>query len=133
MLVRLNSQPKLDSLQATRLKFMKDLDLDVDDFYVEGPLVIIEQEDNELMPVKDSQSIWLNVNLWKSYYGPGYKRGDINLFIRCAEWLEQHFDHCQVYYGHDVNDENVELFSKAMRECLLTQHRQDRNTGEGTL
>jgi hypothetical protein len=72
----------------------------------------------------DESSVWLDLNLWKSYYGAGYERGDPELFIRSAEWLEQHLPGSEIYYGHDVNDQNISRFDSAARNALLENYRQ---------
>jgi hypothetical protein len=41
--------------------------------------------------------MWLDVNFWKAYYGPGYERGTPELFVHCAEWLEQRLPGCEIY------------------------------------
>lgn len=124
MLVRLDRLPGQFSLQDLRAEFLDAMSLNAkDDFYYEGPLVLVSEEDRAYMPVKDRQSSWLDVNLWKSYYGYGHAGGDLELFIKCAEWFERRLPNCQVYYGHDVSDENISLFDKAARERLLAHFR----------
>jgi len=121
--IRLNGPPEDFSLEDLRSKFLQAFSLDEGgDFYSSGPLKIVGEEDRPYMPVKDEQSIWINVNLWKSYYGVGYERGDPRLFIQCAEWLEERLPGCEIYYGHDVNDENVSLFDKPARERLMAYY-----------
>lgn len=128
MLVRLNQEPEDSLLQTLRIQFQHDLELTEEDFYnsrfSRGPLVNVEEGDLPFMPVLDEKSAWLNVNLHRSYYGLGYERGDIRLFVRCAEWLEQHLRGCEVYYGNDVDDENVHLFDKTTRETFMSYYRE---------
>jgi hypothetical protein len=124
MYIRLDKLPQDFSLAALRHEFVQAFSFDVeDDFYIEGPLMLMGEADRSYMPVKDEHSIWLNVNLWKSYYGVGYERGDPELFVQCAEWAEKRLPGCQIYYGHDVNDENVSLFDKSAREKLMKYYR----------
>jgi hypothetical protein len=54
------------------------------------------------------------------------KRGNIELFIKCAEWLERRLPGCLVYYGHDVDDENLRLFDKPARDELLRHYLRSR-------
>jgi len=120
MYVRLQKLPDDFSLVALRSEFLKAFSLDEkEDFYFDGPLTIIGEEDRPYMPVNDEHSTWLNVNLSKAYYGVGYERGNPQLFVRYAEWFEERLPNCQVYYGHDVNDENVSLFDKSTRKKLM--------------
>ena len=44
--------------------------------------------------------------------------GETGFFIKCASWLESRIPGCQIYYGHDVNDENVSLFDDSARDRL---------------
>lgn len=128
MLVRLDDLPKNFSLPALRAEFMQAMSLNEEDFYIEGALKLLVEEDRGFMPVRDETSVWLDVNLWKSYYGVGYERGNIELFVRCAEWLEQRLPGCEVYYGHDVGDENVALFDKPARDKLMEHYRQGKHS-----
>jgi hypothetical protein len=47
----------------------------------------------------------------------------VNLYVKSAEWLERNIPKCEVYYGHDVDDENISLFDKKAREELLEHYR----------
>jgi hypothetical protein len=127
MLVRLKQRPEELSLPALRHEFMRAMSLNEEDFRSGGPLELLGEKEREFMPVKDNASVWLNVNLWRAYYGIGYERGDLTLFIRCTEWLEQRLPQSQVYYGHDVDDENITLFDKNARDNLMEHFRQDRH------
>ena len=122
--IRLRELPTSKDLQTLRNDFIGDMALSEEDFYVSGPLIVVPEADHKYMPRKDDSSVWLDLNLWKSYYGPGYERGDPELFIRSAEWLEQHLPGSEIYYGHDVNDENVSRFDTAARNELLNNYRQ---------
>lgn len=44
------------------------------------------------------------VSLSGRYYGEGYERGDLMLYINVAEWLERRLPGCTVYYGGDSGD-----------------------------
>jgi hypothetical protein len=117
-------QPLLPAeVQSLREEFMQVMTLTSEDFYYTGPMVIVTEEDRPYMPVKDETSFWLDVNLWRSYFGPGYRRGNAELFVKVAEWLEQRLPGAEIYYGHDVNDENVSRFDEAARRELLDLYR----------
>ena len=122
--VRLHRLPSAEELESLRIECMQAMDLAADDFYLSGPLTVVQPEDRSYMPVNDESSVWLNVNLWKPYYGPGYERGDPELFVKVADWLEQRLHGSEIYYGHDVSDENVSLFDRSARDKLLEHHRQ---------
>ncbi len=119
MYVRLDKLPPAQELQSLRDEFMQAMTLTLEDFYHTGPLIVVQEDDRVYMPVKDESSAWLNVNLWRSYFGPGYKRGHPELFVKAAEWLEQRLPAAEAYYGHDVDDENVSRFDGPAREELL--------------
>ena len=102
---------------------MQAMALTTDDFYLSGPLIVVPEKDRSDMPVKDESSAWLNVNLWKSYFGPGYERGNAELFVKVADWLEQQLPGSEVYYGHDVGGENVSKFDGSARNNLLEFYR----------
>ncbi len=108
MLVEVREMPDNSVLQNLRDKLLQDLKLTKEEFPLDGVLPI--------MPAKTGN--WLNVNLWKNYYGLGYERGNIILFIRCAEWLEENLPDCKVFYGRE--DENVKLFDSVERKKYLT-------------
>jgi hypothetical protein len=122
--VRLNELPPSEELRSLRNEFMQAMALTADDFYLSGPLAVVPEDDRSYMPVKDESSMWLDVNLWKSYYGPGYERGNPELFVKVAEWLEQRLPGSEIYYGHDVGDENVSLFDRSARMKLLEHYEQ---------
>ena len=122
ILVRMEELPSQFSPPEQRSEFMQAMSLTEGDFRFGGPLQLVSGEDRLHLPVPDENGFWLDVNLWNAYYGIGYERGDIELFIKCAEWLEHRFPGCQVYYGHDVDDENLRLFDKAARDELLRHY-----------
>lgn len=126
MYVKLPTLPATEELDSLRSEFMQAMDLTAEDFYVSGPLIVVPIEDHKYMPEKDAHATWLEVNLWRAYYGPGYERGNPELFVICSEWLEQRVPGAAVYYGHDVDDENVTLFDPEARENLLQQFRNPR-------
>ena len=123
MYVKLKRLLEAEELECLRREFMQAMELTAEDFYVDGPLTVVPAEDHKYMPEKEAEAAWLEVNLWKAYYGPGYERGNPELFVSCAEWLEQRLTGARLYYGHDVGDENVSLFDRAARESLLAHYR----------
>ena len=123
MYVRLDHPLSPAEVESLREEFMQAMTLTLEDFYYTGPIVIVSAEDRPYVPVKDETSCWLDVNLWRSYFGPGYERGNAELFVRVAEWLEQRWPGAEIFYGHDVNDENVSRFDDAMRKELLELYR----------
>ena len=124
MYVRLDQPLPPAVAQSLREEFMQATGLALEDFYhPTGPLIVVDEEDRPYMPVKDETSFWLNVNLWRNYFGPGYNRGNAELFVAVAEWLEQQLPGAEVYYGHDVDDENVSRFDEPARKELLELYR----------
>jgi len=119
MYVRLDELPSAEELESLRHEFMQAMSLAADDFYFEGPLMVVSESDYKYMPVKDGRSSWLGVNVWRSYFGPEYRRGNPELFVKIAEWLERKLPGAEIYYGHDVDDENISLFDQTTRENLL--------------
>lgn len=43
------------------------------------------------------------VNLTGRYYGPGYERGDIILYLSLWRWFHSKLQDCVVWYGSDAN------------------------------
>lgn len=123
MYVKLPALPITEELALSRSEFMQAMELTGEDFYVGGPLIVVPIDDYRYMPENDENVAWLEVNLWKAYYGPGYERGNPELFVSCAEWLEQRFTGAAVYYGNDVDDENVSLFDREARDSILAHYR----------
>jgi hypothetical protein len=112
----------LSEFQLCRLRelFLAENHLGEEDFYVGGPLIAVRHPDEGPMPVRDEGSLWLNANLYRAYFGPGYERGDVELLTRCAAWLESNIPEGEVWYGHDVDDENLRPFGPAERRALLS-------------
>jgi hypothetical protein len=114
-------------LISLRNEFLQATSLTDDDFYVGGPLIVVPEDERKYMPVKDTVSCWLAVNLWRSYFGQGYKRGNPELFVQIAEWLEKRLEGTEIFYGHDVDDENVALFDHTTRQQLLALYQSSTN------
>jgi len=121
ILVQVREMPSDDVLRRLRGKFLKDLNLTEDDFYSTGALLSVTGKEITWMP--ESTPAWLDLNLWGAYFGEGYHRGDISLYIKCAEWLEENLPGCKVYYGHDVDDENLKAFDSDEREKYLKYYK----------
>ena len=123
MYVKLTALPAAEELDELRTEFMQAMGLTEEDFYIGGPLIAVPFEDHKYMPDEDKNAAWLEVNLWRAYYGPGYERGNPELFVSCAEWLEQRLAGAAVYYGHDVSDDNATLFDREARDRMLAHYR----------
>jgi hypothetical protein len=111
-----------DEAELARLRgdIVAELHLVRDDFYVDGPLrVIRSRSDGPIPTAGDDRSTWIEVNLWRAYFSPEYPRGDIGTIVRCAEWLEARLPGCRMWYGHDVDDDNIAPFPPERRRTLL--------------
>ncbi len=64
------------------------------------------------------QSIFLEVNLGDSYYGPGYERGYLPGFIEHAEWFEVNIPESRIWYVNDCSQAAM-VFHAAARRILL--------------
>lgn len=126
ILVRTEQEISDEDLKCLRHKFIKEMNLSDEDFYnssKDNALVKVSSKDFEIIPANETS--WLNVNFWKAYYDVGYERGDIKLYVESANWLKENLPDCQIYYGHDSNDENIHLFDNATR--LLFQKQEPKN------
>ena len=125
LLLELPLTPTEPVLKDWRSRMVTDLDLRPDDFYIDGPLQVIQSRDDGPMPTAGSHSnCWVNANLWKAFYSPEYPRGDIAMIVQCAVWIEANCDRARMWYGHDVDDENLTPFTKERRQELLSHLRQ---------
>ena len=106
-------------LHLLRERFLAENHLDQEDFRAGGPLVVINNPSEGPMPIRDEGCLWLNANLYRSYFGAGYERGDAELLTRCAAWLERNVPDGEVWYGHDVDDDNLRPFGPDERQALL--------------
>ena len=120
LLVRIR-HPLIES-QLNRLRelFLAENHLAEEDFYVDGPLVVVRHPDEGPMPIRDESSLWINANLYRAYFGPGYERGNLELITRCAKWLEENIPGGEVWYGHDADDDNLRPFGPSERRALLS-------------
>jgi hypothetical protein len=64
------------------------------------------------------QSVFLEVNLGDSYYGPGYERGYLPDFIEHAEWFEANIPESRVWYVNDCSQAAI-VFDAPARAILL--------------
>ncbi len=82
-------------------------------------LVNNDDGDYRACGIGDFSGLWLWVSLWGRYYGESYERGDVWAFVAIAEWCEQNFTNCTVYYGGDSGD-TLDLFGKSARSELIS-------------
>lgn len=121
MLAYIEDYIKDELLISLGVEMMKHFELSEEDFYWGSPLVYLPREDYDLAHMEGKPGFLLDVNLYRSYYGIGYERGYLPLFIQIAEWLEQKLPGCRVLYGHDVNGEGFP-FDAAVRVKLLNYY-----------
>ena len=110
-------------LQVWGAALQRDLELEDDDFNYNPHLSLVTAESWNEIPEVEEPSVWLELNLLANYYGPGYERGDIELYVRCAVWMEEHLPDCEVYYGTDCGVA-AEPFDAAVRARYLNYFRQ---------
>lgn len=126
MVFRTNKRLDYHSLEKLQQEFMTAFGFDLEDFYIDGPFVYpdIQELTDDLREITEANSeyigsgFWININLWKSYYGPGYERGDIQQFVVIAEWLEERLPNCHVYYGED-SSHVLRRFDKTYRDRII--------------
>jgi hypothetical protein len=69
-----------------------------------------------------SQSVFLKVILpGRSYYGPGYERGNLVSFIEHAEWIEKNVPQSQIWYRSDGGGGAL-IFNTAARQILRSYY-----------
>ncbi len=114
---------RADSLIAgLGIELMRQFDLTGEDFPGGGPLLYLPREDYDLAHVEGKPGFLLNLNIRGSYYGVGYERGNLPLFVGIAEWLEQNLPGCRVLYGEDCSGEGSP-FDEPMRTALMDYRR----------
>lgn len=106
-------------LNALRIRFMFEMNLTQEDFYNGGALIKVSNKDYEIIPENEKEFLWLSVNFHRAFYDIEYQRGDIKLYLCCAEWLENEIPDCEIHYGHDGDDESIVLFDEQKRKSLL--------------
>jgi hypothetical protein len=92
------------------------------DDFVEPFKIVSDIRGGEL-PVEDG-SVWCDLGVFRVYYGKGYERGELGWFIELAEWLESHIQGCEVWYGHDADEDALRPFGFNERVALLDYYRQ---------
>ena len=102
-------------------ELMRQFDLTAEDFHDGGPLLYLPREDYDLGHVVGEPGYLLNLNIYGSYYGVGYERGDLRLLVGIAEWLEQKLPGCRVLYGEDCSGEGYP-FDTVVRGILINYH-----------
>ena len=121
VLVYVEEYVKGDMLLSLGSELIKEFDLSEEDFPCGGPLVYLPREDYDLAHKEGEPGFLLDLNLSRSYYGVGYERGDLPLFIGIAEWLERELPGCEVLYGHDGTGEGFP-FGFGERAKLMAYH-----------
>lgn len=96
---------------------------DPQDFSPFGPLRLLGYRGEFTHPPISDDGLWLDVRLEKPDYGVGYERGDPELFVRVAEWLERRIPGCEVWYGNDATLDSVQPFDVSRREAMLGHFR----------
>jgi hypothetical protein len=119
MLVKTKQRFTEGNLRDLRLKFTNEMNLTKEDFYYEGALIRVTHKDYEIIGTGEEEFLWLSINFHRAFYDIGYERGDIKLYIQCAEWLEKEIPDCEIYYGNDVNDESIVLFDRQKQKELI--------------
>jgi hypothetical protein len=116
----------LDEPELARLRqqLMNDLRFQREDFYIDGPLRPIPSRVEGPIPLTGGErSFWINVNLWRDFYCEEYPRGDIDMLVRCAQWVEQHLPGARVWYGPDCADDDISPFPAERRAELLAHEK----------
>ena len=121
LVVRLEQHPDCGDLNRWRRDLLTAFD--PAGFVCAGPLEVVRDAGSGPVPLEDG-SIWLDVGTTESCYEKGYERGDPAYFVRVAEWIEQHIDGSEVWYGNDCSDESISPFGAAEREALLAYYRE---------
>lgn len=81
------------------------------------PLHIVERWEQDGPDIEPQPNeVFVRVMLGTRYYGKGYERGDLPLIVSVAEWLEQRFPGCEVWYGGDSSGVCAERFNTAARD-----------------
>lgn len=110
------------ALDDLRTRFVSDLDLNPSDDLMAPWIPLQPFEYSHFLP--GPPAYWYEANLVESYFGPGYERGYLPQFVRCAEWLEAAAPSGEVWYGDDVSDESVRPFSLVARAELRAYYEQ---------
>lgn len=100
------------------VELIQQFELTAEDFHAGGPLLYLPREDYDLAHIEGKPGFLLDMNIRGSYYGVGYERGDLRLFVGIAEWLEQNLPGCHVFYGEDCSGEGYP-FDEPLRGALI--------------
>lgn len=79
-----------------------------------------EQDGRTIYPKPDEQ--FIEVNIFGSYYGIGYERGSLYIYIMMAEWLEKNIGNCKIFYGGDSDGVCIRSFGKRIRNKLFNYY-----------
>ncbi len=115
--------PDDEQLRVWGESLQRDLGLEAEDFNGNPHFCLVTAESWNEIPQVNEPSVWLELDLLANYYGPGYERGDIELYVRCAQWMEEHLPNCKVYYGTDCGVP-AEPFDATRRAKYLNYFRQ---------
>lgn len=87
---------------------------DIDESVGDGKVYYQDGPDIHAPPGK----LFLTIDIYSRYYGPGYERGDCLLICGIAEWCEINIPSCRVFYGGDSSGVLLELFDAEARAKL---------------
>src|SRR5271166_4621205 len=121
LVVRLRELPDAGDINRWRRDLLTDFDPGI--FSHDGPLEIVRGPHEGPVPVQDA-STWLDLGTTLAYYGRGYERGDPELYVRLADWLERRIPGSEVWYGTDEADESIKPFGTHEREALMACFRE---------
>ncbi len=120
LLVRIPNPVDQKRLEVVRAEIMTANDLDPDDYYLWSPMEFIPDRSKGFIPIEDDAHSWYDVGLWDAYWAPEYPRGDLPLFVRVSQWIEQKIPGCEIWYGMDGGgDEDSVLFDATRRAEML--------------
>jgi hypothetical protein len=106
----------LDEAELERLRheIVRQFGEDIE-FCLDGPLVPRAHDERVTLPPAGPCGQWIDLNVHASYYDPGYRRGDLPLFVKIADWVERVIPGAELWYGHDVGDDTIWPFGPAER------------------
>lgn len=117
LLVAVSDPPT--SLVSIRENFLNQFFLTIDDFYSEGPFILISNNYLDIDFKNAAKKYIYSVNFIVSYSWIGGSKVEINFFVQCANWIEENFFACDIYYGNDCSDTSFVVFDKISRENFL--------------
>lgn len=119
LLIKVPSSFAFASLGHLRERLVSECEIDLEDFRSGGPLEIVRSESGGPYPFKDDRVIWINSNLWNAYFDEEYPRGNIERIVMVADWCDQNIPECEIWYGHDIDDDNLKPFPPTRRQDLV--------------